>query len=145
MRVTPWGARVTAASNYVLRMPVRRVFDRILTIKRKWLDLILSTDPDDMKTLEIRGIPCNNAIGERVYFTASGEAAIVGSAILDACYGPLDAAGFAALRHAHRVPGKSLPYARTYAWKLTDVQQHAPVPIIRKPGAVIWQRGAELA
>ena len=108
----------------------------VLIIKPEWLALIL----EGIKTLEIRGT-ATTKVGQIIYLAASGDAQLVASCCVTACYGPLGQEEWVSLRSAHCVPDAVRPYRQTHAWEFSDVQRLSPpVPYVRKQGVVIWER-----
>ena len=110
--------------------------DSILCILPEWLDRIL----DEGKTAEIRGKPCWDKIGKRIWLCASRSAMVTGRATVIGCV-KLTRSDWKSMRSQHLVPGKRLYGNRTYAWLLADVQRVAGIPIARKRGSVDWQTG----
>ena len=99
----------------------------VLIVRKKWADLIL----DGAKSVEIRGRPCHKR--GRVYLSASGPGGgpeAVGHVQLDSCVELRDRAEFERLAPLHLLTGdvggsgpaavaSALPYARTYAYRLS--------------------------
>ena len=109
----------------------------VLIIKPEWLALIL----EGIKTLEIRG-SATSKVGEVIYLAPSGDAQLVASCCVTACYGPLGQEEWVSLRSAHCVPEAARSYgAKTHAWEFSNVQRISPpVPYVRKRGVVIWEK-----
>ena len=106
-----------------------QVGERIMMLKSKWLKLILSGS----KTMELRGrsaktgwvwLGCKNLIQGRARVAACAE---------------LDLPTFAQYQDQHCVQGDDLPYARTFALWLEDVQQILqPVSFFKPLGVEGW-------
>ena len=111
--------------------------DSILIIEPEWLELILS----GVKSLEIRKPSCHGKIGREILLAASGTSRVYGKARVSACFGPLSADEWEAMRAAHRVEGGRTYGEKTHAWQLTAVTRVRPTPFVRKVGAIIWQTG----
>ena len=102
-----------------------------------------SSDKAVTYSMERRGQagPPSTKVGEEIYLAASGDAQLVASCCVTACYGPLGQEEWVSLRSAHCVPDAVRPYRRTHAWEFSDVQRLSPpVPYVRKQGVVIWER-----
>ena len=106
---------------------------RGLSVKRKWLDLILS----GQKTWEIRGTPTTKrelvGLIESVSGHVLGEARITDSLVVS----PTD------LRNnvdKHRIEDLSIiEYRKVHAWVLTDAKRYKePQPYEHPQGAVVW-------
>ena len=102
--------------------------DRVLVLKREWLDMILIGD----KSLEIRGAQLRQGdcwLGCR------------GVVYGKACIGPAlriwTKQEWAALRPEHRVSSPDLPYKRTWGLPLQDVSRlRCQAPYQRRHGAI---------
>jgi hypothetical protein len=113
-----------------------------LVIKSPWSGLIL----DGYKTWEIRG--SRTKIRGRIAIIESGTKQIHGYADVVDCIGPLTGKQLNENVQKHRVeetfnsnigPKFKMPYARTYAWVLDNVQRlKNPKPYVHPPGAIIW-------
>jgi hypothetical protein len=111
--------------------------DRILVVKKHWLELILG----GQKTLEIRRYPCHSLLGKRIWLCMSGSSAVYGSALIRSTSDALSQEKWVELRYAHLVDGDRM-YARSFAWELVDVETLArPVNICRKKGSIDIQIG----
>ena len=110
--------------------------DSILCILPEWLDRILAGE----KTAEIRGKPCPDKIGKRIWLRASGSGIVIGRATVIGCV-KLTMADWKSMRSQHLVRGKRSYGNRTHAWLLADVQRVAGIPIVLKHGCVDWQTG----
>ena len=108
--------------------------DRVLLLKKQWLDMILRGE----KVVEVRGQrlkpgPAWLACGPYVY-------AIVE---FDAAQKALDLATFQQRWPEHRLVAAQLPYARTWLWPIQSVRS-LPRPVARRtrPGPVTWDKFA---
>ena len=112
----------------------------VLTIKKQWLDKILSGE----KTVEVRGATVRFLrAGDTVYFAESGSqpACVVGKAKFSAVDGPVSADEFVASKRLHCVRSHELPYPRTFFWHFSDAERLCvPVQRVRKRGCVVWSR-----
>lgn len=111
-----------------------------LIVKKRWLDLILSNDPDQVKDWEIRGSRTNKR-GE-ILLIESGSGLIVGKTEITGCTG-LDYVDFVSHEKHHKIPpamcGNELPYPNTFAWILKNSKRfEKPIPYKHPQGAVIW-------
>ena len=79
--------------------------DKILVMKRYWMDLLLRGD----KTLEIR----NRRLKPGLYFLGH-KGQVYGSVVVGEGFRISTAEEWNALRPQHRVPEKSLPYKNTF-------------------------------
>ena len=102
--------------------------DRILLIKQKWLALVLAGD----KTMEVRG---KRLRAGKCFFARKGV--IYASAALGDAIEIPDAQQWESLQHLHCVPGKVLPYARTFGLPINGVERlNPPIPFHHPKGAV---------
>ena len=110
--------------------------DPILVILIEWLELILS----GKKSIEIRGEGCPSKVGKQIWLCASGSGTVTGKAyVVDQRM--LSKGEWEDLRSQHLVSGDR-PYGDcTHAWILAGVQRIPAIPIRRKQGSVIWQKG----
>ena len=112
---------------------------RGLLIQSPHIEKVLS----DQKTWEIRGYAAK--IRGPIALIRSGSGQIVGTCKIVDVRGPLTRAEF--LRNARKIGlrpseiGRSLPYARTYAWVLKDARRlRTPLPYKHPSGAIGWVR-----
>lgn len=107
-----------------------------LVIKSPWIEHILS----GKRTWEIRG--SHTSTRERIALIKSRSGRVWGTCTLADCVGPLTLDDLRANADKHQIPLENLnelPYARTYAWVLKDVQALAePIPYKHPTGAVVW-------
>jgi hypothetical protein len=104
-----------------------------LSIKRKWLDLILS----GQKTWEIRGTRTKKR--EVIALIESGSGLVLGEArIADSLL--LSSSDLRNNVDKHRIEDLSnIKYDKAYAWVLTDAKRHKdPQPYEHPQGAVSW-------
>ena len=109
-----------------------------LLIKSPWIEMIL----DGRKTWEIRGSGTSKR--GTIALIKSGSGTVVGFADLEDVKGPFTRPEFDRYVHKHRVkpqalPGRKLPYPKTYAWVLKNARPaKEPIPYNHPMGAVIW-------
>ena len=102
--------------------------DRILVLKRRWLDLILSGE----KTLEIRS---KNMKGGTYFLGCGGE--IFARVYLDQAFPIKTEVQWNSLREAHCVPYDALPYKKTFGMRLLRlVRMQSPIAYVHPRGAV---------
>ena len=109
---------------------------RALLIREPWASMILS----GTKRWEIRST--STSIRGPIAIAAGGTGTIVGVCNVVGVRGPLSVDDYAQswkLRGEDRPGSRLLPYARTYAWVLSDLQAlRSRVPYRHPSGAVIW-------
>ena len=75
----------------------------------------------------------------RIGLIGSGSGTIVGECELVGCTEQLSLATFLTNRHKHCSRNTTLPYAKTYAWILTNPKLYAkPIHYTHPQGAIIW-------
>ena len=100
------------------RSGVRRCTHMALTIKKKWLDLILA----GTKTWEIRGT--STAFRGFIHFAESGSGQLRGRAQLVGCR-QLNRRKFMKYQHKHQVPNAEMvTYKNIWAWILKDAEPY---------------------
>lgn len=106
---------------------------KALIIKQPWIDYILKGD----KTWEIRG--SNTKIRGEIELIQSGSGLVVGKCNLVDCI-ELSLDDYQDSRSKHRIDNiECLPYKRTFAWVIKDVQRYSAPRKYKHPnGAIIW-------
>ena len=108
---------------------VPQVGERVMMLKSQWLHRILS----GQKSMELRGQRARTG-----WVWLGHKNKIEGRARVAAC-AELDSSTFESYREQHCFPGGGLPYARTYALWLEDVQKVAqPVHFYKPWGVEGW-------
>ena len=115
------------------RSGVRRCTPMALTIKKKWLDLILA----GTKTWEIRGT--STAFRGFIHFAESGSGQLRGRAQLVGCR-QLNRRKFMKYQHKHQVPNAEMvTYKNIWAWILKDAEPYEnSFHYLHTQGAVIF-------
>ena len=78
--------------------------DHILTLKKKWIEKVLSAIKEIQKRMEVRPTKCNKPRGTIIYLSESGTGKIQGYVTYDGCK-LLTQENWEQHRHLHRVPG----------------------------------------
>ena len=106
---------------------VPRPNDRILILRRPWLQMILTGD----KTLEVRGSPIKAG---RYWLGHKGI--IHGVAILGSPIPIVSQEQWVEMRPQHCVDGAELPYRKTYALPILNARPTRPIPYVHPRGAI---------
>lgn len=105
----------------------------VLKVMEPWCSMILS----GRKVKEIRG--SRTLKRGWIYISPSGSPNIVGRVRVDDCSSIQNVNEWVAQANEHCVADKKLPYAKTFAWHLSEAGRfETPVPHKAPRGCVVW-------
>ena len=122
--------------------------DSILTMKKEWIEKVLSTIKRIQKRMEVRPTICKKPKGKIIYLSETGTGKIQGYVTFDGCK-KLTQRTWAKHRHLHRIPGGLYYTGRTEKtnklrenWGLYFKDPHTfptPIPYVIVKGSRDWR------